>query len=580
MKKTKGKYLSRLLSAVIVLALSFSILGTQRVNAGTNGHSADDAIAWVSSKNGQALDWDGAYGAQCVDLLFYYVEYLGQAHVGGNAKDFATNNISAWTNNGWQRIQGATPQKGDILIYTDGTYGHVAIFESDSYTWHQNFDNKQYVQRVASSYWYWNRAGYWGVIRPAFDSPAVSFSFEVIGPEGSHGWKNQTDASLYGKITCNQYINGGLLDTGMQLGTSSGNYNLCGGYNDYHEHWNGPLDYSTWLWYECKGDLGVTLSPGTKYYYRFWVRYNGSFYYSAEASFVTDAPSAPAIPTNVKASSSTNSTANITWNAVSGATGYEVYRATAPNGTYAFLGWVSGTSKTSKALKAGTTYYYKVRAFKTVNGTKYYSDYSTVVNVTPKPSKPTNIKVSVSNPTSVKITWTVPSSAEYVQIWRATKENAEQSDYSLIGTYAKTTTSAISKYLTPNKTYYYKLRSYVVNSSGKKVYSPFSSVFSAKPSVSVGKPTGLKVSSTTKNSVTLTWNAVSGTNIRYEVYRVEDIPGKLVDRMKNTTITETGLKSKTTYCYRIRAYFYYTDANGNAHRIYGAYTPIVTGTTK
>ena len=34
--------------------------------------TADQAIAWVQSQVGKALDVDGAYGAQCVDLIMEY----------------------------------------------------------------------------------------------------------------------------------------------------------------------------------------------------------------------------------------------------------------------------------------------------------------------------------------------------------------------------------------------------------------------------------------------------------------------------------------------------------------------------
>ena len=340
--------------------------------------------------------------------------------------------------------------------------------------------------------------------------------------------------------------------------------------------------------YSCLGTVTTTsktstsLKKDTTYYYKVRAYYevNNTKSFTDYSSVVSATTTKITAPANVKATSASASSVKITWSAVSGAEGYEVFRSTSASGSFVCLGWVSGTSKTSTGLTAGTTYYYKVRAFKTVNGNKVYSEYSAVVNAIPKPSKPTNIKLSVTNPTTVKISWTAPADAEYVQIWRASKANAAQSDYSLIQTCEKSTTSTKSNYLTPNKTYYYKLRSYVINGSGTRVYSPFSSVYSITPSVTVGVPTGLKVSSTTSNSITLTWNAVSGSNIRYEVLRKEGSSEVVVDRMKNTTITDTGLTSKTTYSYRIRAYFYYTDSNGNGQRIYGDYTSTVKGTTK
>ena len=69
----------------------------------------------------------------------------------------------------------------------------------------------------------------------------------------------------------------------------------------------------------------------------------------------------------------------LTWNAVSGATSYKVYRATSKSGTYSLLGTVTATSYTNTGAKAGTTYYYKVVA---VKGTAV-SDFSNIVTARP-----------------------------------------------------------------------------------------------------------------------------------------------------------------------------------------------------
>ena len=125
----------------------------------------DDALKYIASLEGRAMDYDGAYGAQCVDLIKYYYKYLGVANYArGNGKDYATNSLPP----GWTRIKGAVPQKGDILVYTSGGggYGHVAIAESTNVSWHQNFNGK-YVRKISGNY---NtiHVGYWGIIRPNF----------------------------------------------------------------------------------------------------------------------------------------------------------------------------------------------------------------------------------------------------------------------------------------------------------------------------------------------------------------------------------------------------------------------------
>jgi len=67
------------------------------------------------------------------------------------------------------------------------------------------------------------------------------------------------------------------------------------------------------------------------------------------------------------------------WKKVSGASGYEIYMATSKNGKYSKIKTItkgSTTSYTKTGLKGGKTYYFKIRAYKTVSGKKLYSGYS------------------------------------------------------------------------------------------------------------------------------------------------------------------------------------------------------------
>ena len=74
--------------------------------------------------------------------------------------------------------------------------------------------------------------------------------------------------------------------------------------------------------------------------------------------------------------------AALTWKKVDGATGYKVYRATKKNGKYTSVKTVKSAKWTNSSLKKNQTYYYKVRAYKTVNGKTVYGAYSSVKQVT------------------------------------------------------------------------------------------------------------------------------------------------------------------------------------------------------
>ena len=79
--------------------------------------------------------------------------------------------------------------------------------------------------------------------------------------------------------------------------------------------------------------------------------------------------------------SSTSKKATIKWNKVLGASGYKVYSATSSDGTYSLkktITSINTLSYTNTNLVSGKTYYYKVRAYRNVNGKVVYGPYSAV----------------------------------------------------------------------------------------------------------------------------------------------------------------------------------------------------------
>ena len=164
----------RVLSLVLAVILIVGLLPTAAF-ASTNGKTADDAINWVRSLNGQPVG-----SGECVALIKAYYSYLGQTSPGGNGADYSWNQLPA----GWQRLQNAQPQKGDILVYSGNganPYGHVAIYESDYSTWHQNFASQRKVVRVTNIRYNGFDNPYWGVIRPDFGSAVFKPDFINIG---------------------------------------------------------------------------------------------------------------------------------------------------------------------------------------------------------------------------------------------------------------------------------------------------------------------------------------------------------------------------------------------------------------
>ena len=179
----------RVLCLILAVIMVACLLPTAAF-ASTNGKTADDAINWVKSLEGQPVG-----SGECVALIKAYYSYLGQTSPGGNGADYSWNQLPA----GWQRLQNAQPQKGDILVYSGNAankYGHVAIYESDYSTWHQNYSYQRKVVHVTNVRYNGFANPYWGVIRPDFSSPTPTPSYADIGTNvyryliRTDGWKH------------------------------------------------------------------------------------------------------------------------------------------------------------------------------------------------------------------------------------------------------------------------------------------------------------------------------------------------------------------------------------------------------
>jgi len=312
--------------------------------------------------------------------------------------------------------------------------------------------------------------------------------------------------------------------------------------------------------YRIKG-----LMPGTTYYYKVRAyrtvsktRVYGD--YSPVAAVTTPAILSPA---SVKVSSVTYDNAKLTWSAVAGRTKYEVYRSTEQNGTYTKVAETTSTSYRVKGLMPGTTYYYKVRAYRTVSKTRVYGDYSPVAVVTtPAILSPASLNAVPASFNSVKLTWGAVAGRTKYEVYRSTEQN---------GTYTKVGETASTHYTdkkaSPGTTYYYKVRAYrTVNKT--KVYGDFSAIASAKPELSTPKA---KASALTAG-VNVSWSAVSGAT-KYEVYRAASSDGayEKVAETSARSFKDSGLTKDQTYYYKVRAY-----RQEGSTRVYGPYSSVVS----
>ena len=245
--------------------------------------------------------------------------------------------------------------------------------------------------------------------------------------------------------------------------------------------------------------------------------------------------------------------ATVTWNLLPGANGYTIYRAAGSSNDFTEVGGAAETaaSYTDQSLTAGTSYKYKVKAYRIVNNNKVYGDFSNVVTVTPVPQTSV-LSLTSYDYKSVKLGWTQSGGAQGYVIER---RKASESSFKKIATVGSgTKVSYVDKKVATGTKYVYRVRAYrVVND--KKVWSEYSNQLSATPTLQAPSVT---VGNASYNSLSISWNKVAGAD-GYRILRSESLNGKYktVKTSKSESVftyTDKGLSVGQTYYYKVRAY--------------------------
>ena len=203
------------------------------------------------------------------------------------------------------------------------------------------------------------------------------------------------------------------------------------------------------------------LSSGTSYKYaiRAYVIENNKEVLSP--SFPTLLASTnPANVTGFKTSATSAAAIKLTWNKVSGANGYIVYRNI--NGKWKRVGNVTTNSFYEGKLASGTNYKYAVRAYKTINGKEVLSSsYPTLLTST-NPAT-VNFKLTAGSKKAT-VSWNkVNGATGYIVYYKTSANGSWQRLKTTTGTsYTKTG-------LTSGKTYYFTVKAY--KTTGGKTYN-------------------------------------------------------------------------------------------------------------
>ena len=195
---------------------------------------------------------------------------------------------------------------------------------------------------------------------------------------------------------------------------------------------------------------------------------------------ITDTPEVPVISsvTGVKVSPNTYNSLKITWNRMNDVDGYYIYR-TPSGGKAKSIKRLVGNANTSyidKGLPTGGVYYYRVLAYKNVEGQVVRSTNKIKpTGKTVQPAHPTSVKAKAYTGSKIRLTWKKSAGASGYYLQRATSKNG---NYKTIKTLTSINSYTDAK-LTAGRTYYYRLVPYT-SVSGKKVSGVSSAVVSGK----------------------------------------------------------------------------------------------------
>lgn len=217
----------------------------------------------------------------------------------------------------------------------------------------------------------------------------------------------------------------------------------------------------------------VSLAAGIYY-----IEVYPDYYYSTATYTLSVNDSYATSKPTLKALASAYNKIKLTWNRYSSASGYVVYRSTSRTGTYRevrTIGSNATTAYTDTKVTPGKTYYYKIRPYRNIGGTKVFGSDSSVASAKAAPPQTTVSSIKAVNRKAV-ITWKKQKNISGYEVYMSTKKKG---GYRRVKTLAASKTRYVKSGLAKGKTYYFKVRSYKTV-KGKKIYGEFGSVKKVK----------------------------------------------------------------------------------------------------
>ena len=278
----------------------------------------------------------------------------------------------------------------------------------------------------------------------------------------------------------------------------------------------------------------------------------------------------PYTTTGMKCAAKTSSDIKLQWDKNTSADGYmiDVYDGTKWKSIKTFTS-NANTSYDIVGLHAGTTYKFRLRAYKAFGSVTEYSAYSAELNVTTGPSVITGAVLGGRAADALRVNWNKNTSADGYIVEMYQGENwvsvAKITDNS--------TTTFRKAGLAPSTVYKFRVRTYKIDGKAE-LYGNYSSMVTARTNPSV--ITGAVLGGRAADALRVNWTKnTSADGYIVEMYQGENWVrvAKITDN-STTTFRKAGLDASTVYKFRVRAY----KMDGTT-ALYGNYSSTVTART-
>lgn len=242
--------------------------------------------------------------------------------------------------------------------------------------------------------------------------------------------------------------------------------------------------------------------------------------------------------------------AQMSWGAVEGADGYEVFCRAAGKADYVSMLDTKETTARVSGLPGKTECTLYVQSYILENGVRVYSEPSQTVTVTPDDavlSAPTGLTGAVGSG-EVQLSWESVANASGYEVYMLTPDNR---------TYAVATTvtkpEALIRELTNGKAYSFYVQAYLQTGDTRSFGTPCDPI-TVTPEVSGLLPPAKLTAEAGNGKIVLSWSAVPGAEY-YQIFQAGSNPTfRNIRTVKHaTTTTLTGLQNGQSYGYAVRA---------------------------